>query len=263
MIVWPGLAEGRLGLAGTPEAASATTANLTASLHTAAHTLTVVEVDYSAVDAARALHGPAWRERNGFGLSYLPFIARAVCEALGEFGRLNASVDRDELVRHRHVNLGVAVDLDFEGLIVPVLHHAESMRIEALARTLHDLADRARTHHLSGDDIAGGTFTITNAGAFGTALTVPIINPPQVAILSTDGVAPHPVAVRQPDGGHGVAVRPTGHLSLSFDHRANDGAYASAFLDRVRRELQTRDWRTELSGPGRPGDWQPDRRSDP
>jgi pyruvate dehydrogenase E2 component (dihydrolipoamide acetyltransferase) len=178
-----------------------------------------------------------------------------VCAALAEFGRLNASVDRDELIRHRHVNLGVAVDLDFEGLIVPVLHHAETMRTEAMARALHDLAGRARGHQLSGDDIAGGTFTITNAGVFGTAFTVPIINPPQVAILSTDGVAARPIAVREPDGGYGVAVHPTGHLSLSFDHRANDGAYASAFLDRVRRELQTRDWRAELSGPGAPGAW--------
>ncbi len=232
-----------------------TAANLTASLQTAAHTLTVVEVDYTAVDAARAAHGPAWRERNGFGLSYLPFIARAVCAGLARFGRLNASVDGDELVRHRHVNLGVAVDLDFEGLIVPVIHHAEAMRTEAIAKTLHDLAGRARDHHLSGDDIAGGTFTLTNAGAYGTALTVPIINPPQVAILSTDGIAPRPTAVPDPDGGFAVAVRPTGHLSLSFDHRANDGAYASAFLDFVRRELQTRDWRAEPSGPGAPGAW--------
>ena len=107
---------------------------LTSSLHTAAHTLTVVEVDYGAVQAARDAHGPAWRERFGFGLSYLPFIASSVCAALAEFNRLNASVDGDELVRHRHVNLGVAVDLDFEGLIVPVIHHAETMRVEAIAR---------------------------------------------------------------------------------------------------------------------------------
>jgi 2-oxoglutarate dehydrogenase E2 component (dihydrolipoamide succinyltransferase) len=226
-----------------------TAENLTSSLRTAAHTATVVEVDYGAVDETRERVSSRFKARHGHGLSYLPFITRAVCEALARFERLNASTDGESLAIHSHVNVGVAVDLDFEGLIVPVVHHAETMRLEALADRMHDLADRARSHQLTGDDVAGGTFTITNAGAFGTALTVPIINPPQVAILSTDGVRHKPVAVRGPNGEWTVAVRPVGNLSLSFDHRANDGAYASAFLDAVRTEIETRDWSAEITAP--------------
>jgi 2-oxoglutarate dehydrogenase E2 component (dihydrolipoamide succinyltransferase) len=226
-----------------------TAANLTSSLQHAAHTLTVVEVDYSAVDLTRERVSRRFRARHGHGLSYLPFITRAVCDALARFERLNASTDGESLAIHSHVNVGVAVDLDFQGLIVPVVHHAETMRLEALADAMHDLAERARAHQLSGDDVAGGTFTITNAGAFGTALTVPIINAPQVAILSTDGVRHRPVAVRGPNDEWTVAVRPIGNLSLSFDHRANDGAYASAFLDAVRVEIESRDWSTEITAP--------------
>jgi 2-oxoglutarate dehydrogenase E2 component (dihydrolipoamide succinyltransferase) len=180
-----------------------------------------------------------------------------VCDALGEYPLLNASVDVDDLVVHASVNLGVAVDLDFEGLVVPVLHHAGDLRLGDIARGMRDLASKARTRTLSGDDIAGGTFTITNAGGYGTFLTAPLINPPQVAILSTDGVSMRPVAVPLAGGGHGVAVHPVGNLALSFDHRAVDGAYASAFLDTVRRTLQERDWSPEV-GPIGTGPPSPD-----
>jgi 2-oxoglutarate dehydrogenase E2 component (dihydrolipoamide succinyltransferase) len=236
-----------------------TAEHLTASIRTAAHTLTVAEVDYSAVVATRDRHQEAWRAAEGFGLSYLPFIARAVCDALGEYPLLNASVDVDDLVVHASVNLGVAVDLDFEGLVVPVVHGADGLRLNELARRMRALAGQARSRTLSGDDIAGGTFTITNAGGYGTFLTVPLINPPQVAILSTDGVSMRPVAVPLDDGGHGVSVHPVGNLALSFDHRAVDGAYASAFLDTVRRILQDRDWSVEVVTPEAadwPGGWE-------
>jgi 2-oxoglutarate dehydrogenase E2 component (dihydrolipoamide succinyltransferase) len=226
-----------------------TAEHLTASIRTAAHTLTVAEVDYAAVAEVRDRHRAAWRAAEGFGLSYLPFVARAVCDALAEFPLLNASVDVDDLVVHGAVNLGIAVDLDHEGLLVPVVRHAGDLRLAELARRAHELAGRARTRTLSGDDTAGGTFTITNAGGYGTFLTAPLINPPQVAILSTDGVSMRPVAVALPDGGYGVAVHPVGNLALSFDHRAVDGAYASAFLDRVRRILHERDWSAELAIP--------------
>ena len=234
-----------------------TAEHLTASIRTAAHTLTVAEVDYSAVVEARDAHQAAWRAAEGFGLSYLPFIARAVCDALGDYPLLNSSVDVDDLVVHASVNLGVAVDLDFEGLVVPVVHRADGLRLAELARAMRDLAGKARTRTLSGDDIAGGTFTLTNAGGYGTFMTAPLINPPQVAILSTDGVSMRPVAVPLPDGGHGVAVHPVGNLALSFDHRAVDGAYASAFLDTVRRTLQERDWSTEVptAWASAPPDW--------
>jgi pyruvate/2-oxoglutarate dehydrogenase complex dihydrolipoamide acyltransferase (E2) component len=213
---------------------------------TSAHTLTAVEVDFHRIEAARDAAKARFRETEGFGLSYLPFIARAVIDSLAEFPNLNASVGEDVLVVHKSVNLGVAVDLNLEGLIVPVVRHAESKRLRAIAREVHDLADRARNRKLTADEIADGTFTITNPGPFGTFLTVPIINQPQVAILSTDGVRKRPVVVELPDGTDAIAIHPVGMLALSFDHRAIDGAYASAFLAHCREILETRDWSTEL-----------------
>jgi 2-oxoglutarate dehydrogenase E2 component (dihydrolipoamide succinyltransferase) len=214
-----------------------TAEHLTRSLATAAHTLVTTEADYSAVDEAR-------RES---GLTYLPFVARAVVDALHHYPHLNASVVGDGLRLHPHVNLGIAVDLDFEGLIVPVVHRAEELRLRALADRITDLADRARRRRLKPEDVEGGTFTITNPGGYGTVVTGPIINQPQVAIVSTDGVRMRPAALPEPGGGWQMTVRPTGNLSMSFDHRAVDGAYASAFLAAVRDALGDRDWRAELS----------------
>jgi pyruvate dehydrogenase E2 component (dihydrolipoamide acetyltransferase) len=214
-----------------------TAEHLTRSLATAAHTLVTTETDYTAVDAAR-------RES---GLTYLPFVARAIVDALHHYPHLNASVVGDGLRLHPHVNLGIAVDLDFEGLIVPVVHRAEELRLRALAARIADLADRARRRQLKPEDVEGGTFTITNPGGYGTVVTGPIINQPQVAIVSTDGVRMRPVALPEPGGGWQMTVRPTGNLSMSFDHRAVDGAYASAFLAAVRDTLAGRDWRAELS----------------
>ena len=220
---------------------AATAAHMIESLSTAAHALVVVTVDYAAIDAVR----------RRAGLSYLPFIARAVVEAISEFPHLNASVIDDEqgqrLVVHRDVNLGVAVDVDQEALMVPVVHGADQMRIGALSGAITDLAERARRRRLAGEALSGGTFTITNVGAHGTLVTMPIINQPQVAILSTDGVRMTPVAVPLDEGSWGIAVHPVGNLCLSFDHRAFDGAYAAAFLARVRSELEERDWEAEVT----------------
>jgi len=217
------------------------------SIDTSAHTLVVVEVDYEKVDQARLPARGAFRAEEGFGLSYLPFVARAVIDTLTEFPRLNASMTEDSLVVHRAVNLGIAVDLNFEGLIVPVVSDADGMRLRALARSIADVAARARAKKLGADDISGGTFTITNPGGYGTLLTFPIINQPQVAIISTDGVKPKPVAVALAGGGYGIAVHPVGNLALAFDHRANDGAYASAFVARLKETIETRDWVQELA----------------
>jgi len=217
------------------------------SIDTSAHTLVVVEVDYDQVDQARLPARARFKEEEGVSLSYLPFVARAVVDALADFPRLNASMTEEALVVHRAVNLGVAVDLSHEGLIVPVLRNADDKRLRALAREVADLATRARAKKLAADDISGGTFTITNPGGYDTLITAPIINQPQVAILSTDGVRPKPVAVALPGGGYGVAVHPVGNLALSFDHRANDGAYASSFLARLREIIETRDWSPELA----------------
>ncbi|WP_421120949.1 2-oxo acid dehydrogenase subunit E2 [Aquihabitans daechungensis] len=149
---------------------------------------------------------------------------------------------------HRRVHLGIAVDVDQEALLVPVVHDAHELRLRALAETVAETADLARRRRLPGDAFDGGTFTLTNVGSFGTVLAAPIINQPQVAILSTDGVRMRPTAVPDGSGGWGVAVRPLGNLSLSFDHRAVDGAYAAAFLADVRATLQDRDWSVEVVG---------------
>jgi 2-oxoglutarate dehydrogenase E2 component (dihydrolipoamide succinyltransferase) len=224
-----------------------TAEHMVRSLHTSAHTLVVIEVDYDNVDRVRQPAKARFKEEEGVTLSYLPFIARALVDAIREFPHLNSSVGDDELIVHKYVNLGIAVDMDFQGLIVPVIQDADTKRLRALARELGDLGRRAKTKKLSADEIAGGTITITNAGGFGTLITGPIINQPQTAILSTDGVKPRPVAVPLPDGGYGIAVHPVGNLAFSWDHRAYDGAYASACLARIKEILETRDWAAELS----------------
>jgi pyruvate dehydrogenase E2 component (dihydrolipoamide acetyltransferase) len=223
-----------------------TAEHMVRSKHTSAHTMVAVEVDFSGVEKVRQAQKTAFKEAEGFSLTYLPFISRAVIDALEEFPNVNSSVGDDVLIVHHDVNLGIAVDLDFEGLLVPVIHNADTKRLRALAREISGLAARARAKRLTMDDISGGTFTITNAGPFGTFLTVPVINQPQVAILSTDGVRKRPVAVELPDGSDGIAVHPVGNLVMSWDHRAFDGAYASAFLAAVKTVIETRDWASEL-----------------
>ena len=224
-----------------------TAEHMVRSLGTSAHTLVVIEVDYENVDKVRNAVKAKFKDEEGTSLTYLPFIARALVDAIREFPHVNASVGNDELIVHRYVNLGIAVDMDYQGLIVPVVQDAETKRLRALAREIADLGRRAKAKKLSADEIAGGTFTITNAGGYGTLITGPIINQPQVAILSTDGVKPRPVAIALPGGGYGIAVHPVGNLAISFDHRAYDGAYASAFLARLKEILETRDWNSELA----------------
>jgi 2-oxoglutarate dehydrogenase E2 component (dihydrolipoamide succinyltransferase) len=223
-----------------------TAEHMVRSKATSAHTLVVVEVDYDGVDRVRHAHQDAYRATEGHSLTYLPFISRAVVDAIAEFPHVNASVGNDELIVHHYINLGIAVDLNFEGLLVPVIHDADSKRLRAIAREIADLAARARNKRLNADDITGGTFTLTNAGPFGTLLTAAVINQPQVAILSTDGVKKRPVVVELPDGTDAIAIHPVGMLALTFDHRAFDGAYAAAFVSRVRQILETRDWSQEL-----------------
>lgn len=223
-----------------------TAEHMVRSKATSAHTLVVIEVDYDGVERVRRAVKDRFRSEEGVGLSYLPFISRAVVDAVREFPNVNASVGDNELIVHHDVNLGVAVDLNYEGLIVPVVHGADGLRMRALAREIAGLADKARSKKLGMDEIAGGTFTITNAGGYGTFITGPIINQPQVAILSTDGVKMRPVAVEVDEDEYAIAVHPVGNLALAWDHRAFDGAYASAFLAKVKDILETRDWSQEL-----------------
>lgn len=223
-----------------------TGAHMVMSMGVSPHAFSVVEVDYANVDATRNKVKAEWKASEGFSLTYLPFISRAIIDALAEFPHLNASVSDDHLVVHENVDLGIAVDLEFQGLLVPVVRSAESKRLRAIAREISDLAGRAKARKLSPDEIQGGTFTISNNGSAGSVLTMAIINQPQVAILSTDAIVRKPVVVDLPDGGESIAIHPVGNLAMSWDHRAFDGAYAAGFLVKVKEILETRDWSSEL-----------------
>jgi len=212
---------------------------------TSPHVLQAVEVDFSGVDRVRKAVRDSWKAQHGYSLTYLPFIAHAVCSALREFPNANASVGDNELILHAEVNLAIAVDLGADGLVAPVIHGADRMSLTQLAEGIHDLAARARGNRLRPDDLSGGTYTLSNSGTFGTLITAPIINQPQVAILSTDGVRKKPVVIEHPDG-DSIAIRPVGILAQSFDHRAIDGAYSAAYLDRVRKLLERTDWFREI-----------------
>ena len=220
----------------------ATARHMVGSKATSPHVLTAMEVDFDAVDRLRYAEKDAWRDAEGSSLTYLPFIVAALAEALAAFPRLNASVGDDELIVHGDVNLAVAVDLGFEGLVAPVVRKVGDLSIRDLARSIHEVAGRARDRRLVPDDLAGGTFTVTNPGQYGTLFQFPIINQPQVAILSTDGIARKPAVVVDADGVETIGVRPLGILALAWDHRAFDGAYAAAFLQELKRILETTDW---------------------
>ncbi len=224
----------------------ATGAHMVASKAISPHVLSVVEVDFANVDAVRNKVKEEFKATEGFSLTYLPFIARAVVDALGDFPHLNASVGEQDLIVHRFVDLGIAVDMDYHGLLVPVVRDAESKRLRALAREINDLGNRARTRRVTPDEITGGTFTISNNGSAGSVLTMPVINQPQVAVLSTDAIAKKPVVVEIPGGGESIAIHPVGNLAMAWDHRAFDGAYAAGFLVRVKTILETRDWSSEV-----------------
>ncbi|MDQ2650388.1 MAG: 2-oxo acid dehydrogenase subunit E2, partial [Actinomycetota bacterium] len=223
-----------------------TAEHMRGSIDTSAHVYMAVEVDYEAVERVRRAKKDSFKAEEGVSLTYLPFIARAVAEAIHEFPEVNATFTDDALVVHNYLNLGFAVDLDFKGLMVPVIHDAEDKRLRAIAREVSELATKARSKQITPDEITGATFTITNAGPFGTLITLPVINQPQVAILSTDGVSRKPVVVELPDGSESIAIHSVGVLALTWDHRAFDGAYAAAFLRKLKELLETRDWDQEL-----------------
>ena len=224
-----------------------TAEHMAKSWTTVPHVLQVVEADFSKVDQARRAAGAQWKSREGYSLTYLPFVAHAVVAALAKYPRLNASFNGDHLALHRRINLGIAVDLSFEGLVVPVLKDAAGKSLAQVARAINDLAARARGGKLKPDDMTEGTYTITNNGAFGTLITAPIISPPQVAILSTDAIRKRPVVIEGPDG-DSIVIRPVGMLAQTFDHRAVDGSYSGAFLSEVKKTIETRDWEKELQG---------------
>jgi pyruvate/2-oxoglutarate dehydrogenase complex dihydrolipoamide acyltransferase (E2) component len=198
--------------------------HMTRSVRTAATCTTIIEVDFSGVEAARA----------GGGLSPLAYVARCVAESLGVFGRLNATLEGDVLTRYADVDLGVAVSLGDRGLIVPVIRRAQDRSVEELGEAIGELARRARADELGPDEVRGATFTITNPGRWGTIGATPIINQPQVAILDLEAVVRRPVVV----GDEAIAIRPMANLCLSWDHRALDGVMAAEFLADVRARIE-------------------------
>jgi pyruvate dehydrogenase E2 component (dihydrolipoamide acetyltransferase) len=214
------------------------------SLNTSAHVWTSVEVDFEAIERVRAAFKAKFRQETGASLSYLPFIARATCDALRAFPSVNASIDvpNKTMTMHPYVNLGIAVDLDEQGLVVPVVKDADGMNIRGVASKIASMAAAARAKKLSMPDMSGSTFTITNPGPFSSYASSPLINQPNVGILCTDGVKRRPVAV-----GDAIAVHAVGIIGLVYDHRAFDGSTASKFLLHLRDSLQDRDWTAEVS----------------
>lgn len=215
---------------------------------TAAHVWTSVEVDYEQVEHVRAAHRDRFKAEEGFSLTYLPFIARAMMDALSSFPVVNSSLDLEAgtVTYHHGVNLGVAVDLDTQGLLVATVRGADGLTLKGLARSIRQIAEKSRSGDLEPDDISGSTFTITNPGPFGSYLSAPIINLPNVAILSTDTIKKRPTVVTLPDGTDTIAVRHIGYLGLTWDHRAFDGSVATQFLNRIQTNLETWDWDQEL-----------------
>jgi pyruvate/2-oxoglutarate dehydrogenase complex dihydrolipoamide acyltransferase (E2) component len=198
------------------------------SLETAATCTTWIEVDMSRVEAARAR----------VGVTALSFVARASIDAIREFPAINSWLEGERYTRHDAVNLGIAVSLGEDGLIVPVVHNAHELSVEGLAARIRDLARRARSRQLSPDEVQAGTFTITNPGQYGSIMATPIINQPQVAILDFEATIKRPVVVTDAEGNDAIAIRPMTILGLSWDHRALDGALAAQFLASVKRHLE-------------------------
>jgi pyruvate/2-oxoglutarate dehydrogenase complex dihydrolipoamide acyltransferase (E2) component len=176
--------------------------------------------------------------RKRLGVTGLAFVSRAVIDALREHPALNATLDGEAYAVHHDVNLGIAVSLGDDGLIVPVIHGAHELSVEGLAARVKDLARRARSRELKPDEVRGGTFTITNPGQYGSIMATPIINQPQVAILDFEAVIKRPVVVTDADGNDSIAIRPITILGLSWDHRALDGALSAQFLASVKRHLE-------------------------
>jgi 2-oxoglutarate dehydrogenase E2 component (dihydrolipoamide succinyltransferase) len=212
--------------------------NMVASRRTSAHVYTVFEIDMTHVAQLRNKHKQAFEAQFGSKLSFMPFVMMAACKALRAYPVANASVDGDNVVYKQDINLGVAVSLDW-GLIVPVVKNADMMNLGGLARSLNDLAERARTKQLKPDEISGGTFTITNPGVYGDTFGLPIINQPQVAIQGVGAIVKRPVVITGPDGTDFIAIRQMMFSSLGFDHRIIDGAIGDLFMAFVKKELET------------------------
>lgn len=212
------------------------------SWHMAAKVTAIVEVDMTGIAKQRDRFKGAFKKREGFSLTYLPFVAKATIDALQNFPMVNSRIiDEHHIALHDYVNLGIAVAIE-DGLIVPVVKDADRMNLLGLARSIHDLAEKAREGKLSPDEVTGSTFSITNPGSFGSIIQTPIINQPNVAILSLELIQKRPVVVDE-----AIAIRHMVFMPLSYDHRLIDGAMAAQFLNRVKHNLETWDFTPDLA----------------
>ena len=215
------------------------------SLQVSAQLTTVVEVDVTKIARLRDKSKKMFEEREGVKLSFLPFFAVAVCEALKQHPVLNSSVNGDQITYHGAEHLGIAVDTE-KGLLVPVIRDAGDLNMGGIARRIADVAERTRTNKISPDELSGGTFTLTNTGSRGALFDTPIINQPQVAILGLGAVVKRPVVVKSEDGGETIAIRSMVYLALSYDHRIVDGADAARFLVTLKERLEAGQFESDL-----------------
>ena len=215
------------------------------SLQVSAQLTTVIEVDVTKIARLRDRSKSTFEAREGVKLSFLPFFAVAVCEALKQHPVLNSSVEDDQIIYHGAEHLGVAVDTE-RGLLVPVIHNAGDLNMGGIARKISDLAARTRENKVTPDELGGGTFTLTNTGSRGALFDTPIINQPQVAILGLGAVVKRPMVVKGEDGGETIAIRSMVYLGLSYDHRVVDGADAARFLVTLKERLEGGSFESDL-----------------
>jgi pyruvate dehydrogenase E2 component (dihydrolipoamide acetyltransferase) len=213
------------------------------SRRTSAHVHCMYEVDFTNIVKLRAKQKNSFEQRNGVRLTFMPFFVRAALIALQQFPIINASTEGDSIRYHRHVNVGIAVALDW-GLIVPVLKNADELNFLGLQRGISDLGERARTKKLKPEDVEGSTFTITNPGQFGAVFGLPIINQPNSAIMGVGGIMKMPMVITDADGNDSIAIRSVVHLTLGYDHRLIDGAIADQFMALVKKTME--EWSEEV-----------------
>ena len=213
------------------------------SRRTSAHVHCMYEVDFTRIVSLRAKHKNAFEQRHGVRLTFMPFFVRAAIIALQQWPIINASLEGDNIHYHRHINVGIAVALDW-GLIVPVLKNADDLNFLGLQRGITDLGERARSKKLKPEDVEGSTFTVTNPGQFGAVFGLPIINQPNSAIMGVGGITKQPLVVTDKEGNDSIAIRSVVHLTLGYDHRLIDGAVADQFMALVKKTLEN--WNEEV-----------------
>jgi pyruvate dehydrogenase E2 component (dihydrolipoamide acetyltransferase) len=213
------------------------------SRRTSAHVHCMYEVDFTRIVTLRAKHKNAFEQRHGVRLTFMPFFVRAAIIALQQWPIVNASLEGDSIRYHRHINVGIAVALDW-GLIVPVLKNAGDLNFLGLQRGITDLGERARSKKLKPEDVEGSTFTVTNPGQFGAVFGLPIINQPNSAIMGVGGITKQPLVVSDKEGNDSIAIRSVVHLTLGYDHRLIDGAVADQYMALVKKTLEN--WSEEV-----------------